>query len=206
MKAFFKKYSHIRYLLYFFIIYMIGFTFLENRTASHFIRTETVVDQYIPFNEYFVIPYLLWFVFIVLGFAYFVFVDQSGFKRTCFYLFTGMYICLFIYLILPNEQNLRVTLPNTNIFQMIVSFIYSVDTSTNVCPSIHVYNSIMMAISLFKSKGIQKYKGLCVGIIILVVMICLSTVMIKQHAFIDIVAAIVLSIFIYYVNQWIIKY
>lgn len=206
MKAFLKKYSYVRYLLYFFMIYMVGFFLLERRTSPHFIGTETIIDQYIPFNEYFVIPYILWFGFIALGFIYFVFIDVSGFKRTCFYMFTGMYICLFIYLIIPNQQNLRVQLANDNLFQMLVHFIYSIDTPTNVCPSIHVYNSIMMAISLLKSENIKKHKGLSIGIVILAFLICISTVMIKQHAFLDIVAAIILSLMIYSIHRWKLKY
>ncbi len=200
MKSFFKKYNYIRYLIYFFIIYLIGFFILEQRDAIYYIETETRIDQYIPFNEYFVIPYLLWFVFIALGFAYFIFVDTAKFKKTCFYLFVGMYVCLFIYLIFPNEQNLRVVLSNDNIFQRLVSFIYSIDTPTNVCPSIHVYNSIMMTLSLLKSEKIRKRKGLSIGIVILASLICLSTVMIKQHAVLDVVAAIFLCALVYYLE------
>ena len=111
--------------------------------------------------EYFVIPYVLWFVFMVLGFAYFVFIDQSGVKRTYFYLFLGMSSSLLIYALIPTGQNLRVQLYNDNIFQCLVSFIYSVDSSTNVCPSIHVYNSVMMCVSLLKSHRIKQHTWLC---------------------------------------------
>ena len=66
MKAFLEKYQSLKYLIYFFIAYMIGFMILENQDFSHMIITDTWIDQYIPFNEYFVIPYVLWFVFMVL--------------------------------------------------------------------------------------------------------------------------------------------
>lgn len=201
MKAFLEKYNSLKYLLYFFIAYMIGFVILENHQSSRLIITDSWIDQYIPFNEYFVIPYVLWFVFIALGFAYFVFIDQSGIKRTYFYLFLGMSLSLLIYAILPTGQNLRVHLPNDNIFQCLVSFIYSVDSPTNVCPSIHVYNSVMMCVSLLKSPRIQKSSWLCAGIVILAVLICMSTVMIKQHAFIDIVFALILAIIIYNIGK-----
>ena len=202
MKAFLEKYQSLKYLIYFFIAYMIGFMILENQDFSHMIITDTWIDQYIPFNEYFVIPYVLWFVFMVLGFAYFVFIDQSGVKRTYFYLFLGMSSSLLIYALIPTGQNLRVQLYNDNIFQCLVSFIYSVDSSTNVCPSIHVYNSVMMCVSLLKSRKIKQHTWLCFLIIVLAIQICMSTVMIKQHAFMDIVWALVLAIVIYSIGKW----
>ena len=202
MKAFLEKYQSLKYLIYFFIVYMIGFMILENQDFSHMIITDTWIDQYIPFNEYFVIPYVLWFVFMVLGFAYFVFIDQSGVKRTYFYLFLGMSSSLLIYALIPTGQNLRVQLYNDNIFQCLVSFIYSVDSSTNVCPSIHVYNSVMMCVSLLKSRKIKQHTWLCFLIIVLAILICMSTVMIKQHAFMDIVWALVLAIVIYSIGKW----
>ena len=202
MKAFLEKYQSLKYLIYFFIAYMIGFMILANQDFSHMIITDTWIDQYIPFNEYFVIPYVLWFVFMVLGFAYFVFIDQSGVKRTYFYLFLGMSSSLLIYALIPTGQNLRVQLYNDNIFQCLVSFIYSVDSSTNVCPSIHVYNSVMMCVSLLKSRKIKQHTWLCFLIIVLAILICMSTVMIKQHAFMDIVWALVLAIVIYSIGKW----
>lgn len=202
MKAFLEKYQSLKYLIYFFIAYMIGFMILENQDFSHMIITDTWIDQYIPFNEYFVIPYVLWFVFMVLGFAYFVFIDQSGVKRTYFYLFLGMSSSLLIYALIPTGQNLRVQLYNDNIFQCLVSFIYSVDSSTNVCPSIHVYDSVMMCVSLLKSRKIKQHTWLCFLIIVLAILICMSTVMIKQHAFMDIVWALVLANVIYSIGKW----
>ena len=201
MKAFLEKYTSIKYIIIFFIIYMIGFISLENWTSPYMIITDSWIDKYIPFNEYFVIPYLFWFVFIALGFAYFVFIDQVGLKRTCFYLFLGMSISLFIYFILPNGQNLRVDIQHENLFQDIIAFIYSIDSSTNVCPSIHVYNSLMMMISLLKSNKIKIHRILSIGIIGLAFLICLSTVMIKQHAFIDVIVAMILVIIIYVIGN-----
>lgn len=208
MKAFFEKYPHIKYVIQFLLIYVFIFLILENWDNRVYYTTDSWIDQYIPFNEYFVIPYLFWFIYIALGFIYFIFIDQKGFKRTCFYLFVGMFTCLIIYMIWPNQQNLRVNLNNTNIFQTLVSFIYTIDSPTNVCPSIHVYNSIMMMISLFKSECMKNHKLLSVINIITAVLICLSTMFIKQHAFVDVVLAIVLCIVIYNIgkNQQIAQY
>ena len=105
MKAFFEKYPHIKYVIQFLLIYVFIFLILENWDNRVYYTTDSWIDQYIPFNEYFVIPYLFWFIYIALGFIYFIFIDQKGFKRTCFYLFVGMFTCLIIYMIWPNQQN-----------------------------------------------------------------------------------------------------
>lgn len=201
MKAFLQKYNGIKEIIILFMIYMIGFFLLERWTSSRMIMTSSILDEYIPFNEYFVIPYLLWFIYIGLGFLYFMFIDNDGLRRTTFYLFTGMYICLIIYFLFPNGQDLRVTLNNDNLFQCLVSFLYTIDSSTNVCPSIHVYNSLMMLISLGKSQLMRSHQWIMCGSAVLAVLICISTVMIKQHAIIDVFMAILLVIIVYYVGK-----
>ena len=59
----------------------------------------------------------------------------------------------------------------------------------------------MMCVSLLKSQRIKQYSWLCVAIVVLTVLICLSTVMIKQHAFMDIVWALILAMVIYYIGK-----
>lgn len=202
MKVFLEKSKQLKLLLILFLIYILGFVLLEHIDSSRVIYTQTWIDQYIPFNEYFIIPYVLWYVFIVVGFLYFLLNDEKGFYRTCFYLFAGMYACLILYLVFPSAQGLRVHLTHENIFQTIISFLYTVDTPTNVCPSIHVYNSVMMYVSLLKNEIFKEHRLFSIGIGILVIFICISTVMIKQHAFIDIIAALILGVIIYAIGKW----
>ena len=71
-----RKYSHIWVLLYGFI-YMPWFCWLENRRGVRHFFIHSPLDDQIPFIEYFVIPYLLWFIFIVATAAYFFFTDKK---------------------------------------------------------------------------------------------------------------------------------
>lgn len=182
-------------------IYITGFTLLEKIHFGNYIYTDTILDNYIPFINIFVIPYLLWFAYIVLGFIYFLIYDNEGFYRTSFYIFIGMYICLIIYMLFPNAQGLRVDLDTNNIFDRILSIIYTTDTSTNVCPSIHTYNSIMMHMSLIQNKKFAENKWMSKSSLILTILICLSTVFTKQHAILDVIYAIPLCVVIYYVER-----
>ena len=56
----------------FFIVYMITFSYIEDRDVHHYIIHTTIDDQ-IPFCEYFIVPYLLWFLFVAVTVFYFMF-------------------------------------------------------------------------------------------------------------------------------------
>lgn len=198
--------KNLKIALILFCIYLIGFILLEQINQSPIIDTKTWLDSYIPFNEYFVLFYISWYVYMFLGFIYFIFIDKNNFQRTCFYLFTGMFISLIIYFICPNGQSLRVNVYNDNLFQLMIHLIYSIDTPTNVCPSLHVYNSIMMYVSLYKSEIFKSHKILNVILFVLVIFICLSTLFIKQHAVIDVIGGIILCIIIYMIGKYKFQY
>ena len=74
VKDFLKKYNHAWVFLYAFI-YMPWFTYLEKTVTTHFYEIHSKIDDYIPFIEYFIVPYLLWFVFITVCGLYFFFTD-----------------------------------------------------------------------------------------------------------------------------------
>lgn len=60
LKEFLFKYKHAIIILYM-PIYLFWFTSLEKRTNVHFTDIHCKIDDYIPFCEFFIIPYLLWF-------------------------------------------------------------------------------------------------------------------------------------------------
>ena len=90
MKAFFQKYKHAWVLLYGFI-YLPWFFWLESRANQPYHVIHVWLDDKIPFVEYFIVPYLLWFVYIAAVFLYLFFKGtKKEFYRYCFFLFTGM--------------------------------------------------------------------------------------------------------------------
>jgi len=196
-KDFLQKYKHAWVLLYF-IIYLIWFTYLEQRTQVEYYPMHMRLDDVIPFCEYFIIPYLLWFVFIAATMTYFFFTSVEDFYKCCALLFTGMTICLLIYTFFPNEQNLRpATFTEQNLFTDLVQMIYNIDTSTNVCPSIHVLNSIGVFASICESRNLRKHKWVIVSSGVLALSICMSTVFLKQHSMVDVLCGAGLAIALY---------
>lgn len=193
------KYSPLVAILYF-PIYSMWFSALEKNNINVNI-IYSPLDSLIPFWEVFVIPYILWFAYVAVVMIYFMITSRRDFVRTGVFLLTGMTICLIIYTIYPNGINLKPTeFARDNFMVDIVKKIYSIDTPTNVLPSIHCLNSIGIHIGIMKSQNLSKNKWNCNGSAVLAILICLSTVFIKQHSILDMFAAIVLSIPLYYIS------
>jgi membrane-associated phospholipid phosphatase len=207
LKQFLLKYKHGVILSYFFI-YITWFMYLERTITKKFYPVYSKLDDFIPFNEVFIIPYLLWFAYIFITVAYFLFTSKHEFYKLCANLFIGMTICLIIYTIWPNGHYLRVdinSLGRDNIFLTLLSRIYDVDTSTNVFPSIHVFNSVAAFIAINKNERLRKLSWVRPAAFILTVLICMSTVFLKQHSVLDIFGGLALNLFMYamvYIPSW----
>lgn len=207
IKQLLLKYKHGAILSYFFI-YMIWFTYLERSVTTNFTPIYSKLDSLIPFNELFIIPYFLWFIYIFATVAYFLLTSKQDFYKCCAYLFSGMTICLIIYTFWPNGHYLRVNLDSlgrSNIFIDALSKLYKFDTATNVFPSIHVFNSIGALIAINKSERLHNIKWLQWSTLVLTILICMSTVFLKQHSILDVFGGIALSIIMYvivYVPAW----
>ena len=201
LKNFIKKNWRIWFGLYI-CIYLPWFFYLEktitpNLPGLHI--TYTALDNFIPFCEYFVIPYILWFFYMIVTcfFIYFKGTD-SEYLKLAFSLIIGMSSALFICMIYPNGVNLRPqSFSHHNIFISIVSSLYLSDTPTNVFPSIHVYNSLAAHIALTKSKALENYGLIKTLSLLLCISICASTVFLKQHSIIDVMGAGILMIILY---------
>ena len=199
MKEFLKRYKHAWTLIYM-IIYFIWFFALEAIVTTDYTAMHCRLDDMIPFNELFVIPYYLWFPFVAVTVGYLLFTSKEDYYKTCAFLFIGMTICLTIYTIWPNGQNLRpdlAALGRDNLLIDIVRNLYATDTNTNVCPSIHVFNTIGILIAIFRNERLGKINWFKCSSLILGILICLSTVFLKQHSVLDGVAAILLSLVMY---------
>lgn len=199
LKHIISKYKHGLILSYFFI-YLIWFTYLEKSITLEFTPVYSRLDNYIPFMEIFAIPYFLWFAYIFVTVLFFFLTSKQDFYKCCAFLFIGMTICLIIYTIWPNGHELRVdidTLGRNNVFTRMIGRLYSFDTATNVFPSIHVYNSIGAMIAIRKSDKLRPVKWIQIPALILTVLICMSTVFLKQHSILDVFGGIILSVIMY---------
>ena len=197
-KKFWEKYRHGWVFLYAFI-YLPWFFYLEKHITTEYHLIHTALDDKIPFIEYFIIPYTLWFLFIAVTVGYFfLFGEKSEFYRLIILLFSGMTIFLIISTIYPNGLQLRPeTFTRDNIFVDMVKQLYAVDTSTNVLPSIHVYNSLGAYIAVSHCSKLKQHRWIQNLTLLLTISIILSTMFLKQHSIIDVVAAFFMAGILY---------
>lgn len=199
MKKFFLKWGHALMALYLFI-HMPCFIYLESHVTDNYHLIHCALDDYIPFCEYFIIPYYFWFAFIAIACVYFFLRSQAECIRMGSYLIIGMLISVIIYFVYPNGLgDFRPhEFPRDNFCTDLVRGLYKTDTSTNVLPSLHVYNTLCVAIAVFKSKTFGKaHTPVKVITAALSLLICASTVFLKQHSLWDIAAAVALAAALY---------
>ena len=156
------------------------------------------LDDIVPFCEYFVIAYAGWYFLIVGSLIYLALYNPDNFKGMMKFIITTQVVAMIIYIIFPNRQDLRPTeFLNENIFTFIMGLIYKFDTSTNVCPSLHVAYSIGIASTFLKEKSVSKLSKTLITVFCF--MICISVAFVKQHSVVDIFAAIPVCI----IAEWI---
>jgi len=183
------RFSHLKWLLgwvFYFAAYFLTEALIPAEKC-HVIYSP--LDDLIPFCEYFVIPYVFWYILIVGSLLYFLLYDVESFKNLQKYFIVTQVVAVIVYIVYPNCQNLRPeSFANENIFTWMVGFLYSADTNTGVCPSLHCAYSIGIASVWLREKDASKwFKALIVALAIL---ICMSTAFIKQHSVVDFAAAI----------------
>lgn len=186
MKNFFLQHRHFL-ILFLFLPLQIWFKCLEMFLVPHYI-TNVALDRGIPFVKEFVIPYVLWFLYLPFGLIYTGIHSKREFYKLFLFLFGGMVLSCTAFMLFPNAQSLRPGLPGSDPFSLLIKFIYATDTPTNVCPSMHVLFSIAVNAALWHMDTLKKSSKLLS--LLLTVLICLSTLFIKQHSILDVICGI----------------
>ena len=186
------EFSHLKLLLYW-PVYGLAFLILERGLTLTYHPIYCAWDDGIPFCEYFVIPYYLWFVFLIGMLLYSLLFEIPVFRRYMwFIILTYSFTCV-VYLVYPNCQQLRpVTFERDNVFTQVVIFLYGFDTNTNVCPSLHVIGSMAVLYAAWHSRRFGK-TGWRIVFFVLAMLISFSTVFLKQHSIIDVIAGFAVS-------------
>ena len=188
-----KKWPHVKYVLVL-PAYLILFAIAEKLVVSDYWVSYLPMDDSIPFCEWFIFPYVSWYLFLIVPGLILLFRDPEGFRRYMTLIGIGFSSALIFCLLSPNGQNLRPDpLPRSNFATWLVSRIYAADTNTNVCPSMHVIGCYAVAYTAWKRlpKG---RRGWLYPAIAMSVLISVSTVFVKQHSVLDILVAIPWSV------------
>ncbi len=201
MKAFLKKHMKMRWLLLAYVpLHFFVYFFLNQIEVGSYHAMHCVVDNYIPFSEWFVLPYLLWYIYVVWGVAVMFKQERKFFVPFAIYFFGGMASALILFAVYPTGVYFRPQasdLTGNPFLVWCVRLIYEADFPVNVCPSLHCYNSIAVTAGLWNVEYVKKHPWCRGAFVLLSVAICYSTMAIKQHSFVDFVAAVVMFIVLF---------
>lgn len=196
MRNWFSRHP-IWFMAFYLVFYLSVFHWLEVNITVPEVWVHCHLDDLIPFCKYAVIPYLAWFIWIPFTLFYLLWkAPRADFWRLCLPLFAGMTIALAVYVILPNGLDLRpYRVYGSDIFARIVRLLYSTDTATNVCPSIHVFNSVTLMMAYYRCRIFEepRRRWMRPASAVLCLSIIASTVLLKQHSCIDVVMGILLA-------------
>ena len=183
------RFAHIK-LLAGWIVYFAMYFLTENLIPAERCHVSYwALDDMIPFNEFFAIFYVGWYLLVVGSLAYTLFYDVERFKKLQTYIMITQALAMLCYILYPSVQHLRPeSFPRHNVFTWILGLLYTFDTPTGVCPSLHVAYSLgILSVAL---KDRQLNRGIKAALALFVFMVCLSVCFIKQHSSIDVLAAL----------------
>lgn len=197
VKNFIKKYKH--FLSAFIFLFLILWFFYLKKTIipKHIMKAH--LDAKIPFVRQFVLAYYFWFAYMAIGLLYLGFVSKKDFYKMEIFLSLGMVISFIVFIFYPNAQFPRPTVKGNDIFSYMVNFIYNHDGTNNVFPSIHVCNALGVHICLINCEKLKEKKLVKKLSLVASLLICASTVFIKQHSIIDVIGGMILAGIIYLV-------
>ena len=175
--------------------YLLAFLLVEHLPQASYWSTQLTLDNAIPFCEWFVLFYCTWYPLLVAVGLYLLLRDAPAFRHYMAFLAVTFFASIVIWLLLPNGQDLRPQVfPRENFSTALVAALYCIDTNTNVFPSVHVVGSVGAALAVWDSPRLRAQPLLRWGVVLLAALICVSTLFIKQHAILDVVSGLVLSL------------
>lgn len=184
------EFSHLKLLLYWPLFGVVFFLLEDVLLRDSYTAMYCPLDDYIPFCELFVIPYFAWFLFLIGAHVYTLLYDVGAFRRLMGYIMVTYTISTLIFILFPSCQTFRPqVLPRDNFFTGIVAWLYDFDTSTNVCPSLHVVGSVAAMLAFWDCQRFSKGKWR-VGFGLTAFVISISTVFLRQHSVLDLIVAV----------------
>lgn len=161
----------------------------------------TDLDRSIPFISGFVIPYMIWYPFMMIIFLYLCFYEKEAYYRIVVSIGLGMLISYIIYFFFQTTVP-RPEVEGSGIISNLLRLVYYTDNPYNCFPSIHVLTSYVIIKGVSKSSASSRFKYV---IYFTAAMIILSTQFIKQHVIMDLFFAVLLGDGIYRLIDYVIN-
>ncbi len=170
---------------------------LQNHSGEHVQSLVTDVDRNTPFIPGFVVPYMLWYPFLILVFFLVLRKDKTKYYRLLLALCLGLFLSNVVYLFFQTTVP-RPAVDSTGFFNNLVSIVYANDEPYNCFPSIHVMSSMLMIY------GVQALRWrVRIPLALFALTIIVSTLFVKQHVIADLLAGMLLAKFTFWLaGEW----
>lgn len=197
MKIRVKESKHV--ILFSLFILMEVLYFLTQFRDVEYNIIHLAIDDAIPFLPIFVIPYVIWYAYVPAGMLYNCFTDKREFCKQILTVVAGMAISIITFCLYPTAVDFRPTAEGDGLLLWTCRLLFSSDKPINVLPSMHCYEAVIIHLTAFRNENLRKNIPLRVGSAVLSVLICLSTVFIKQHSVADLVSGVTLAYILYFI-------
>ncbi len=209
IKELYEKYGYFLYVLVV-PIYLILFFMTEGivNAESNYFVSYLPIDDAIPFCELFAVPYVSWYLYMFATGVFLLCREPDGARRYLINIGLSFNVFIIVSLLFPNGQDLRVDLDalgRDNFCIDIMRWVYSADTNTNVCPSIHAVGTLCVMAATLHSKEI-KSKLFKILYSVWGLFIIGATVFLKQHSVLDVFVAIPYALVFYVIAYRLVKF
>lgn len=164
----------------------------------HHYNIESPLDDLIPFWPPSVMVYLGCYLFWVINY---ILIARQEKEEVCQFFtadFLSRVICMVCYLAIPTT-NTRPQVSEDGFWNLVMSFLYSVDAADNLFPSIHCLVSWLCYAGIRARKNIPEwYRGFSA---VFAILVCISTLTTKQHVLLDVAGGVALAEICLYVGK-----
>jgi membrane-associated phospholipid phosphatase len=122
---------------------------------------------------------------------------KTGIHPPAEYYFIGLGFSLLFYVVLPKRDRFRPAVVGTDALTLLIAYIFSIDSPTMVFPSMHVFCAAATHAALARHWRGSGRRGPAVLSFFVMVLICVSTVFVKQHSVLDILSGALLAVVLY---------
>lgn len=157
-------------------------------TGMHHYDFSIALDDMIPFTPFMITFYILAYVSWIVGF---VVIGRES-RQVCYEMCVAEQIaklmCLVAFIAIPSTI-VRPEITGNGIFEWVTKLIYTIDSPDNLLPSIHCLENWICFRGAMRCKKVGT--GYRIVMFISAILVFASTLMVKQHVFLDVVSAIV---------------
>ena len=161
----------------------------------------TAFDWATPFAPVWVIPYILSFAFWTFQY---ITVTHEGEKLACRLVaadFVAKVVCLCFFIFLPTT-NVRPEVTRSDFVGFLMRLIYTLDTPTNLFPSIHCFVAWLGTRFIYDCKHLKHRTAVSILCTMGSILVFLSTLFTKQHVAYDVLAGVAVAELGYAVARW----